>query len=92
MRCKTRVPMACCESETSGGLTDGAYSKGEMPCDKKDGVTEVERAVQVVVVQNDRRREDDPNGDDSGGRDLWFWPGGLGGDRSGQITSGILLF
>ena len=50
MRCRTRVPMACCESEASGVSRGGAYSKSEMPCNEKDGVAEVERAVQVVVV------------------------------------------
>ena len=74
------------------GLTGGAYSEGEMPCNKKDGVTEVERAVQMVVVQNDRRREDDPDGNDGSGRDLWFLPGSLCGDRIGQIITGVLLF
>jgi len=64
--------MAYCESEASGGSRVGTYSKSEMPCDKKDGVTEVERAVQVVVVQYDRGREDNPNGNDGGCRDLWF--------------------
>ena len=54
VRCKTRVPMACRESERLETSRGGTYSKGEMPCNKEDGVTEVERAVQVVVVQNDR--------------------------------------
>lgn len=70
MRCKTRVPMAYRESDTSRTSKSEAYGEGEMPCDKKDRVTEVERAVQVVVVQDDRGRENDPNGYDSGGRDL----------------------
>ena len=78
VRCKTRVPMACSGSDESGALRDGTYSKGEMPCDKEDGVSEVECAVQVVVVQDDGGREDDPNGDDSGSRDLGFWSGELG--------------
>lgn len=69
-----------------------AYGESEMPCDKEDGVTEVERAVQVVVVQDDRRRENNPNGDDSGGRDLWFWSGSLGGDWGRQIITGVLLW
>jgi hypothetical protein len=70
VRCRTRVPMAYCESDTRGALGSGAYSEGEMPCDKEDRVTEVEGAVQVVVVQDDRRREGDPDGDNGGGGDL----------------------
>ena len=91
MRCKTRVPMAYCESDTSRASSIGAYGKGEMPCDKKDRVSEVERAVQVVVVQDDRGGENDPNGYDSGGRDLRFLSGNLGGDRGWQIVAGLLL-
>lgn len=72
MRCKTRVPMAYCESEALGSSRGGAYSKSEMPCNQEDGVAEVECAVQVVVVQDDRRRKDNPNGNDGGGRDLWL--------------------
>jgi hypothetical protein len=53
-----------------GTLSDGTYSEGEMPCNKEDRVTEIERAVQVVVVQDDRGREDDPNGYDSCSRDF----------------------
>jgi len=91
VRCKTRVPMAYRESDAFKTSRSGAYGEGEMPCNKEDGVTEVERAVQVVVVQDDRGRENDPNGDDSGGRDLWLGSGNLGGDWGGQIAVGFLL-
>ena len=91
MRCKTRVPMAYCESDASVISTSGAYGEGEMPCNKEDGVTEVECAVQVVVVQDDRGRENDPNGDDSGGRDLLLRSRSLGGDWGGQVATGVLL-
>ena len=83
--------MACCESDTSWASRSGAYSEREMPCDKEDRVTEVERAVQVVVVQDDSGRENDPNGYDGGGRDLWFLSGNLGGDWGWQIAAGVLL-
>lgn len=62
-----------------------------MPCNKEDGVTEVERAVQVFVVQDNRGGEDNPNGDDSGSRDLWLGSGNLGGDWGGQIAVRVLL-
>jgi len=91
VRCKTRVPMAYWESEASRVSRSRAYGKGEMPCDKEDRVPEVERAVQVVVVQDDRGRENDPNGYDGCGRDLWFWSGNLGGDWGWQIAAGLLL-
>ena len=45
MRCKTRVPMACWESDKSGALRGGAYRKGEVPCNEEDRVAEVEGAV-----------------------------------------------
>lgn len=62
-----------------------------MPCNKEDGVTEVERAVQVFVVQNNRGREDNPDGDDSGSRDFWLGSGNLGGDWGRQIVVHVLL-
>ena len=83
--------MAYSKSDTSRAPRIGAYGKGEVPCDKEDRVSKVERAVQVVVVQDDRGREDDPNGYDGGGRDLWFWSGNLGGDGGRQIVAGVLL-
>ena len=57
--------------------------KSEMPCNEEDRITEIEGAVQVVVVQDDRRGEDDPNGYDSGSRDFCLWSGKLGGDHWG---------
>ena len=80
VRCKTRVPMAYRESDTFGTSRSRTYGEGEMPCNEEDRETEVERAVQVVVVQDDRGREDDPNRDDSGGGDLWLRSGRLSGD------------
>lgn len=92
MRCKTRVPIAYSKSEVSGASKGGTYSKSEMPCNKEDGITEVERAVQVVVVQNNCRREDDPNGDYSRGRDLWLLSWNLGGNGGRQVAVGVLLY
>ena len=63
-----------------GGRRRGTYSKSKMPCNKEDGITEVECAVQVVVVQNNCGGEDNPNGDYSGGRDLWPLSWNLGGN------------
>ena len=45
----------------------------------------------MVVVQDDRGRENDPNGDDSGGRDLLLRSRSLGGDWGGQVATGVLL-
>ena len=56
-----------------------------MPCNEEDGITEVERAVQVIVVQNDRRREGNPNGYDSGSRDPWLLSASLGGNWGRQF-------
>ena len=62
-----------------------------MPCNKEDGITEIERAVQVVVVQYDCRREDDPNGYDSGSGYFWLLSGSLSGNWGRQIIVCVLL-
>ena len=58
----------------------GAYSKSEMPCDKKDRITKIERSVQMVIVQDDGRGEDDPDWYDSGSGDFYLWSGDLSSD------------
>ena len=68
-----------------------AHSESQMPCDEKDGIAEVERAVQVVVVQDNRGGENDPDGDDSCSRDLLLRSGRLSRDRGGQIVVGLRL-
>jgi hypothetical protein len=67
-----------------------------MPGDQEDWVLEVEGVVQVVVVDNDRRTEYDPNGDDHGRRELglcglWGRCGRRGWQRriSGCILIGV---
>ena len=91
VRCKTRVPMAYCELGTSVTSRSRTHSKSEMPCNKEDRITEIERGVQVVIVQDDRGREDDPNGYDSGSRDFWLLSGNLSGDRARQLFVCVLL-
>ena len=41
-----------------------------MPSDKKDRKPELERFIEVVVVDDDRGAEGDPYWDDGGGGDL----------------------
>lgn len=91
VRCKTRVPMAYCELGMSETLRNRAYSESEMPCDKEDRVTEIEGGVQMVVVQDDGRGEDDPNGYDSCSRNFWFRSGNLCGDGGRQLFLCVLL-
>jgi hypothetical protein len=62
-----------------------------MPCNEEDRITEIERAVQVVVVQDDRRGEDNPNWNDSCSRNLRLWSGNLNGDWGRQRFVCVLL-
>lgn len=39
------------------------HSKCQMPCDKEDRELEVEGIVHVVIINDDRRAEDDPDWD-----------------------------
>ena len=48
--------------------------KRQVPGDQKDWVLELPSVIEVVVVDDDRRAQHDPNGDDHGSREL-----GLGG-------------
>jgi hypothetical protein len=62
-----------------------------MPCDDEDWVAEVERGVQMIVVQDDRRREDYPNRYDSGSRNLGLLSRSLNGDWRRQLLVSVLL-
>jgi hypothetical protein len=54
------------------GMTKGTYGKCKMPGDEEDRILEVESVVDVVVVDNDCRGENDPDRNDDGCRKLWF--------------------
>lgn len=64
VRANTRVLIAyanCQHAQQVWGST--THSEEEMPSDEEDGVPEVERVVDVVVVDDDPGREYDPDGD-----------------------------
>jgi len=68
------VNLFCSVQEVGGALQNpGANgSKREMPCNKEHRETEVERAVQVVVVQDDSGREYNPDRYDCSSRNPRF--------------------
>jgi len=82
-----RSPRSQLECRTS--ITKGTYSKCEMPGDEEDWILEVESVVDVVVVDNDCRGENDPDRDDDYCRKLWFL--GLGRHRDGQRRGHVLF-
>ena len=70
-------------------MRKATYSKCEMPGDEEDWILEVESVVDVVVVDNDCRGENDPDRDDDYCRKPWFL--GLRRDRHGQRRGGVLF-
>ena len=60
-----------------------------MPGDEEDRILEVETVVDVVVIDNDSRGENDPNRNDHYCREPWFL--GLRRHRDGQRRGGLLL-
>jgi len=69
-----------------GGSLENAGAncgKNEMPCNEEYGIFEADGVVHVVVENNDRRGEDDPDRDNGRRRELVFrgCVGGFGGGR-----------
>lgn len=78
-----RVPAACytksCDNQihVPGHQEGDTHGKPKVESDEEDGIPEVEGVVQVVVVDDDRGGEHDPDRDDGRGRQLvlWLWLG-----------------
>ena len=60
-----------------------------MPGDEEDGILEIESVVDVVVIDNDRRGENDPDRDDDYCCKLWSL--GLRRHRDGQRRGSVLF-
>lgn len=78
-----RVPAACfsksCDNQihVPGHQEGDTHGKSKVESDEEDGIPEVEGVVQVVVVDDDRGGEHDPDRDNGRGRQLilWLWLG-----------------
>lgn len=51
------------KKKLEGGKGEKTYSKGQVPSYKEDGILELKRVVEVVIVNDDSGTEDDPDGD-----------------------------
>lgn len=94
VRSSTRVPTAYKERKLSSNAKHGCwlvrtYSKAKVESDEKNRELEVESVVEIVVVDDDRRGQDNPYGNDHRGRKLWFWGGRR--DGGGQWANGVAL-
>jgi hypothetical protein len=68
-----------------------AYGKAEVVSDEEDGELEVEGVVQVIVIDDNRGREHDPDRDDHGRRQLGLGLLGRGGARQGAAGDLVAL-
>lgn len=62
-------------------LNDGTYRKSQMPGYQEDGEAEGESIVQIVVIDDNRRAEDDPYGNDDRSAELGLASGFRGRSR-----------
>lgn len=51
------------------------YSESEMPCYEENWIFEVESIVEIIVIDDNRRAERNPDRDDRGGRKFGLWFG-----------------
>lgn len=67
VRWRIRVPIACNSPLSSGAMSwsGTTYRKGQVPSDQEDRILELESIVHIVVVDDDRGAENDPDRDDS---------------------------
>ena len=87
-----RVPAACIMKvaildRCAKALGGEAYGESKVEGDEEDGEPEVEGVVQVVVVDDDRGGEHDPDRDDGRGRQLVLWLWLRRGRGCGQRTA-----
>ena len=92
VRCSMRVPAACIMKvaildRCARALGGEAYGESKVEGDEEDGEPEVEGVVQVVVVDDDRGGEHDPDRDDGRGGQLVLWLWLRRGRGCGQRTA-----
>ena len=67
------------------------YRKGQVPSDQEDRILELESIVHIVVVDDDRAGDCDPDRDDDRRRELGFGLWRLSGDGGRQLGVVALL-